>query len=877
MQKKPTILTLFFMLLCLFVLAQTNTKYTLSADTAVNRLASFQRVYIASRTEKKPKIDGKLNDQCWEGANWTGNFIQQIPKQGKNPTQNTLVKILYDDNNIYVAFKCFDKGEIRSILNRRDVDASAGDIVGIAFDSYNDNHTAYEFNLTAAGQKIDMVHLGANNLDYNWDAVWDGKAHVSDTIWTAEMQIPFSQLRFSPGENQVWGVHVWRWIDRNNENDQWKLIPVDAPAMVYLFGDLKGIEGVKPKTNYEFLPYVNSSYSTNTIWNRQNKYGAGLNGKVGLNSGLTLDYAINPDFGQVESDPAVLNLTSYEVFNDEKRPFFLEGNTVLDYSIGSTDMLYYSRRIGHEPSLYSDVVDNLDENQKVDISANVPILSALKLTGKTKKGLSVGVVQSFTAKERATIYCPGFKTDTVVEPFTNFMVGRLKQDFNKGQTVLGGMITSTQRNIKDVQLNFLPKSSTVGGIDFEHNWKNRKYFLDFKGFFSDINGDKEAISGLQLSSVHYYQRPDASHLDYDPERTSLTGTGGFLSGGKRSGRFRAVGTLNWRSPGVDFNDLGYLYQADLIQQIADITYKVNKPKGIVRSYYGQLTQQHEMSWGRETTLDRINLHGFVHFNNLWMMHLNLRSNFNIFDTRELRGGPMLYKGAFNTVQYTLQTNSVKKFYTILGPLFAWSSDDSYKGSSYLLQFQWQISNRFSVMAKTVLSENVDANKFAARATDAEKRVQYFVGEINRKTLSSTLRIEYYISPEISIQYYGNPYSSVGTYTNFRQVINGSARSFNDRYASMKTTVPTPGRYLLTDSGASSYNIKNPDFNYQEFRSNLVGRWEFRPGSTLYLVWTNTRSAYSDQIGQSVWKSFGDIWNVKSENVFMLKLSYWFSL
>ena len=189
------------MLLCLFVLAQTNTKYMLSADTAVNRLASFQRVYIASRTEKKPKIDGKLNDQCWEGANWTGNFIQQIPKQGKNPTQNTLVKILYDDNNIYVAFKCFDKGEIRSILTRRDVDASAGDIVGIAFDSYNDNHTAYEFNLTAAGQKIDMVHLGANNLDYNWDAVWDGKAHVSDTIWTAEMQIPFSQLRFSPGEN----------------------------------------------------------------------------------------------------------------------------------------------------------------------------------------------------------------------------------------------------------------------------------------------------------------------------------------------------------------------------------------------------------------------------------------------------------------------------------------------------------------------------------------------------------------------------------------------------------------------------------------------------------------------------------------------------
>jgi len=877
MQVKPTYVFIILLSLAGSVFAQSPAVYSLSTDTTVNRLAGSLRVYLASKIEKHPKIDGKLNDECWNDGFWSGDFVQQIPKQGKRATQNTLVKIVYDNNNIYVGFKCFDKGEIRSILSRRDVDVSAGDIVGIAFDSYNDKHTAYEFNLTAAGQKIDMVHLGANNLDYNWDAVWDGKTHVSDTIWTAEMQIPFSQLRFSPGEKQVWGVHIWRWIDRNNENDQWKLIPVDAPAMVYLFGDLKGINGIKPKTNYEFLPYVNSSYSTNQYLHSPTKYGVGLNGKVGLNSGLTLDYAINPDFGQVESDPAVLNLTSYEVFNEEKRPFFLEGNTVLDYSIGGSDMLYYSRRIGHEPSLYSDVVDNLEENQTADISANVPILSALKLTGKTKKGLSVGVVQSFTAKESATIYSPTSKMDTVVEPFTNFMVGRLKQDFNKGKTVLGGMLTSTMRSINDSQLNFLPKSSTVGGVDFEHNWKNRKYFVDFKGFFSDVKGDKEAISDLQLSSIHYYQRPDADHLEYNPDRTSLSGWGGYLSGGKRSGRFRAIGTLNWRSPGVDFNDLGYLYQADLIQQIADFTYKVNKPKGILRSYYLQFTQQHEMSWGKETTLDRLNLHGFVHFNNLWMMHLNLRSNFNMFDTRELRGGPMLYKGAYNTVQYTLQTNSVKKFYTILGPLFAWSADDSYKGSSYLLQFQWQINNRFSVMAKTVYSDNIDNNKYAGRVTDAQKKVQYLVAEIDRKTLSSTLRIEYYLSPEISIQYYGNPYVSVGSYNNFRQVADGSARSFNDRYLLLQVSPQANGRYLVSKNGTTLYNIKNPDFNYQEFRSNLVGRWEFRPGSTLYFVWTNTRAAYSSQIGQSVWKSFGGIWNEKSENVFMIKLSYWFSL
>jgi hypothetical protein len=877
MQFTPACFLLLLLLTSSTVFSQTSTEYHLSSDSAVNKLASFHRIYMATRIDKRPHIDGKLNDACWENGVWDGAFIQQIPKQGKHSTQNTLVKILYDENNIYVGFKCFDKGEIRSILSRRDVDVSAGDIVGIAFDSYNDNHTAYEFNLTAAGQKIDMVHLGADNLDYNWDAVWDGKTQVTDSVWTAELQIPFCQLRFSPGEKQVWGVHIWRWIDRNNENDQWKLIPVDAPAMVYLFGDLKGIEGVKPKTNYEFLPYINSSYNTNPALHNPNKYGAGLNGKIGLNSGLTLDYAVNPDFGQVESDPAVLNLTSYEVFNEEKRPFFLEGNTILDYSIGSSDMLYYSRRIGHEPSLYSDITDNLTDNQTVNVASNVPILSALKLTGKTSKGLSVGVVQSFTAKENATIYSPYSKTDTVVEPFSNYMVGRVKQDFNHGSTVLGGMITSTMRSIKDQQLNFLPKSSTVGGIDLEHNWKNRKYYIDFKGFFSDVKGDKEAISDLQLSSVHYYQRPDADHLEYNPDRTNLSGWGGYLSGGKRSGRFRAIGTLNWRSPGIDFNDLGYLYQADLIQQISDFTYKVNKPKGIVRSYYLQLTQQHEMSWARETTLDRVNLHGFVHFNNLWMMHLNIRSNFNIFDTRELRGGPMLYKGAYNTIQYTFQTNAVKKFYMIVGPLIAWSADNSYKGSSYLLQFQWQINNRFSLMAKTVFNDVADDNKYATRITDAEKKVQYLVGRIDRKTLSSTLRIEYYLTPEISIQYYGNPYVSVGNYSKFRQVLEGSSRSFSNRYSELQASLQSNGRYLVSKNGTTLFNIKNPDFNYHEFKSNLVGRWEFRPGSTLYLVWTNTRAAYSDQIGQSAWKSFGNIWNEKSENVFMIKLSYWFSL
>lgn len=872
MPFRPLIFLSFILFGALPSLAQIPDKYSLSSDSTVNRLAGTKRTYTATRILKRPKIDGKLNDACWNEGIWSGGFTQQVPNQGKSPSQNTEIKILYDDNNLYVAFKCYDKGpgEIRSILSRRD--ELAGDIAGIAIDSYHDKQTAYEFNVAASGQKVDLVHLGSYLWDFNWNAVWDGKSQVTDSMWTSEMQIPFSQIRFAPGKEQVWGMHVWRWIDRLNEESQWKLIPIDAPAMVYLFGELKGIEGVNPKTNYEFLPYLSSRFSPNTDLKNKTNFGYGLDGKVGLTSGFTLDYAINPDFGQVEADPAVLNLTSYEVFNEEKRPFFLEGNTILDFSMGD-DMLFYSRRIGHEPSYYPD----LEENQTLSIADNTPILDAIKLTGKTKNGLSVGVVQSITAKENATIYDADSKTKMTVEPFTSFLVGRIKQDFNKGNTVLGGMVTSTLRNIDDEHLNFLTKSALTGGIDFQHNWKKRKYFVDFKGIFSDINGDKTAISRLQLSPVHYYQRTDADYLEYDAESTNLSGWGGLLRGGKQSGKFRAIGSINWRSPGVDFNDVGYLYQADIIEEKVNLKYTVNHPKGIVRGYFIEFEQEHNMSFGLENTLDWLKIHGYLQFNNLWNVHLNIKNYYNIFDTRELRGGPGLFKDAYTAAELYIQSNSVKDFSAGFGPRLGFYSDKISATNYFTAFWKWQLNNRFSISSRTIFDNSIDHHQFVTRFTKFDGDKKYLVGTIDRNTIYSTLRCEYFISPEISLQYYANPYASTGKYSNFREVAEASNKAIDKRYLDLNAYMLTNKDYMLQNPDGSNYTIHNPDFNYQEFRSNLVGRWEFRPGSTLYLVWTNTRAAYSDQLDQTIWKSFGKIWDVKSENVFMVKFSYWFSL
>lgn len=862
----------------IFLFAQSSLTYKLSSDSTVNRFASTQKVYYATRIEKRPKIDGKLNDACWNMGSWSGGFIQQVPNQGKKPSQDTEIKVLYDNNNLYVGFKCYDKGpgKIRPILGRRD--NFAGDIAGIALDSYHDKQTAYEFNVAASGQKVDLVHLGAYKVDENWDAVWDGKAQVYDSIWTSEIQIPFSQIKFAPGKEQVWGMHIWRWIDRLKEESQWKLIPIDAPSMVYLFGELRGIEGVKPKRNYEFLPYLNTRFSPNSGASNKMTYGYGLNGKIGLNSGFTLDYAINPDFGQVEADPSVLNLTSYEVFYDEKRPFFLEGNTVLDYSIGD-DMLYYSRRIGHNP--YTPSALGKVQSTQSSVPDNTTILSALKLTGKTKKGLSLGVVQSLTQKEFASfqdgIYNGNPISKMAVEPFTSYTVGRIKQDFNKANTILGGMVTSTYRNITDPQLKYLAKSSTVAGIDFQHNWKQRKYFVDVKSFFTDIRGDRKAISALQYSPVHNFQRIDADHLEYDTLRTSLSGWGGSLQGGKRSGKLRVVGTFNFRTPGVDLNDVGYLYQADAIKELVNVTYKVSQPKGILQSYYVEAEQEHDWSFGGETTLDRYKLHGFAQFSNLWNVHLNFKGYFNYFDTRELRGNSQIYSGPklFKDncpldVELFVQSNQAKDLFVAFGPRIKSFSDHISKTNYYTTQIRWQISDRFSITSRTIVDFSVDNNEYI-------KNTAYLVGTVNRKTISSTLRFEYFITPEISLQYYGNPYSSVGKFDNFREVADADNKSLDLRYNKLVSLPTTGNTYKLQKDGVTKYQIKNPDFNFQEMNSNLVGRWEFRPGSTLYLVWTNTRSTLSSNLTQSVWNSFGDIFSLKSENVFMVKFSYWFSL
>ena len=842
--------------------------YKLSDDSLVNKIASIKRVYYASRTELKPKIDGKLDDECWQKTgNWDSGFIQQQPHQAAPPSQQTEIKILYDDKYLYFAIICHDNEpeKMNPILGRRDV--NSGDMAGIALDSYNDKQTAFEFNLTAAGQKVDLMHMGEYGWDFEWNAVWDGKTTIGDSAWYAEMRVPFTQIRFSNLDEHIWGMHIWRWIHRYQEESQWKLIPVDAPAMVYIFGELRGIKDIPSKRNFEVMPYVKGKYVTDSESNEN--FGGGVDGKVGITSDFKLDYTVNPDFGQVEADPSVLNLTSYEVFYDEKRPFFLEGKSILEYN-ADNDMLFYSRRIGHAPSYQPDT----DENQTLSMPDNTSIINALKLTGKNKSGFSMGIVNSMTAKEYATISSGDISNKEAVEPFTNYFIGRLKQDFNKGSTTLGGIATSTMRNIKDEQLEFLPEKSLVAGLDFEHNWLNRKYFINVKSFYSKIDGSETAISKLQRSSQHLYQREDADHLDYDSQLTSLQGWGGELNGGKRSGKFRLTGKLDWRSPGVDLNDVGYMRQADYVNEEVNLLYNVNKPKGILLKYYFLLKQEHLWSFGGENLKDFLFSQAKLTFQNYWMLNMTLDRTINEIDTRQLRGGPSLRIDGNTSVVLIFQTNSSKKLVFATRMDFTNFDDKITWRDKYDVSLSWLINNNFTLSAMTGFTNETNNSQYVKQLTVDNKR-EYVVGKIDRQTLFTTLRAEYFITPELSLQYYGSPYASIGKYDSYRKVNQSKSKDLNERY----TPLTIKGDKLVdeNDNELLDFTTENPDFNFQEFRSNFVLRWEYKTGSTFYFVWTNTSSNYEDVYNPSITNTFKNISKLQAQNAFMIKFSYWFSL
>jgi hypothetical protein len=852
-------------------------------DSAVYKTADGKRIYNTQKLAyEKPKIDGVLDDSCWlyEGY-WSGGYKQFLPTEGANPSQKTEVKVLYDNENIYVAIRAYDNEpqKIDRRLGRRD--QIVGDVVGICFDSYYDHRTGFEFDLTAAGSKIDLMLLN-QGWDVNWDAVWYGEVGKEDSAWTAELRIPLSQLRYNKNADQVWGMHAWRWINRNQEEDQWNLMPRDNPGNLYSIGEMHGIKNLPHKGRYEFQPYVLGKIQTSEkeegnpfATGTEPGFSAGLNGKIGLSSNFTLDYTINPDFGQVESDPSVLNLTAYETFYEEKRPFFLEGNNITRVIFNESDLMFYSRRIGGRPSYEPDT----EEGEFLDMPDITTILGALKVTGKSKKGLSVGIIESLTSNEFAIIDSSGDRNKIVSEPLTNYFVGRVQKDINQSNTIVGGMVTATNRQLSHDYLNFMPKEAYTGGLDFQTFWSQKTYYLNFNSVFSHLTGKEQAMIDLQESSSRYYQRPDAYYLNFDSTRTSLSGYGTTLKIGKGSnGKWRYNTSFAYKSPGLEMNDLGYMQLTDRIEQTNFIQYVEDIPKGIFRSYNIMLFEGNYWNTGGQFLNTYLQLSTELTFKNKFFLYAHLLRVSDSYNTSLLRGGPAINTMGFWCNYYYAKTDPSKKLFFELN--FHKHFYDDGKSDIWDIhpEFTYQIFNPLRIWIKFDYSEQVDYLHFISVIEYFTSSEPYAVAQLDQKTSGMTFSIDLCITPEFTIQYYGNPYVSAGKYSNYKQVVNSEATDYDDIFKSIEPVLN--GDYLEVDENGDNtidYTIENPDFNYREFRSNLVARWEFKPGSTFYLVWSQGRVEDTGYEHESIGENYEHIFDIYPDNVFLLKFNYWFSL
>jgi hypothetical protein len=853
-----------------------------------------KKIYNTKFTGTPPSIDGSDNEECWNEVDWGSDFIQMDPEENRPPSQQTSFKILYDDNNLYVFVRAFDSEpeKISRIITRRD--NFIGDRVTVVIDSYFDKQTAFAFTAMASGAKGDeTVTMNGNYWDDSWNPVWYLKTSKDEKGWCAELRIPLNQLRFGNKQEQVWGIQVSRQLYRLEERSAWQFIPKGSPGTIHLFGELHGIRNIKPRKHLELLPYAvakterfEKEEGNPFMDGKSTDFSGGLDGKIGITNDLTVDFTINPDFGQVEADPSEVNITAFETYFSEQRPFFVEGKNIYEFEPNNTitisklagDNLFYSRRIGRYPHYYPQV----SPGEYVEMPDATTILGSAKLSGKTRKGLAIGILESLTSNEKAVIDNSGLRRKEGVEPLTNYFVGRLKKDFNKGETVLGGIITAVNREINDPALFFLPSSAYTGGIDFQHNWKERTYYVAGNMEFSNILGRESAITALQRSSARYYQRPDAGHLEVDSSLTSLSGLGGTVKFGRGSNKkIQFETSLTLRSPGLEFNDIGYMRYSDVIHHATWVAYYIRNPFAIFNNFY--LNTNYWLYWdfsGRLLSANA-NMNFNTQFRNKWRLNGSFTRQGEHISTSMLRGGPSFTVPGELSINMNINSNQSKKIIFNTGFYKGLGDERNYRTSEYWGTLRFLPFNSLSASISPDYSINRTDLQYVSTINLAGEE-KYLFGRLNMKTLALIVRLNYTVNPELSIEYYGQPFVSAGRYNEFKKITNANGSGFSNRYhifAEDEIRFDEVGNSYVVDEngdGTVDYSIPDPNFNFREFRSNLVIRWEYHPGSTLYLVWSQGRTSSGYDGLFSYGNDMKNLFDIVPHNVLLVKLSYWFS-
>jgi hypothetical protein len=843
-------------------------------------------------------------------------FVQQEPVEGAPAEEQTEVRMLFDASAVYIAARMYDSepASIADQLMRRD-GLGQFDNFEVAFDPNLDRRTAYLFWVSAANVQGDLYFFDDNEADLAWDAVWMSAVQRDSLGWTAELRIPLSQMRYqASGDAQRWGVNFFRRRVRSNEHTHFALVSQLQHGVVSQFAVLEGVQIARASRLVEFRPYVlGSSYTAPSAPGDPFFDGsdlvsrAGIDFRYGLGAQFTLDATFNPDFGQVEADPAVINLTAFETRFEERRPFFVEDAQIFNFSLSAGQDLYYSRRIGGRPHGRPP-----PEAESADMPDAATILGAAKVTGRTTSGLSAGALAAVTREETGLASYAGTRaTESFqVEPLTGFGVFRLQQDFNGGASTIGGIATVLGRDLpEDGSFDVLPSAALSAAIDFEHQWDDRTWAVFGYVSTSHVRGDSTAMIRVQRSSNHFFQRPDARRLEVDSSATSLSGVDWRVTLARRRGEHWTGSVwLAETTPEFEINDLGFSRRQEALDGGARLQYREIRPGPLLRSYSTTFSTHQNFShdvlddpwsldsWQRGHVSGQFSLQGEVELLNYWEIetYVNLRTQ--MMDRTATRGGPLMLSPRSQTVELGFHTDRRTSFN--LGPRIAyqWRQQDA----GWWVGLGMEMEFRPSPLVELEVVPSYHRSRTAAQyvtTTDALPYQptfgsRYLFGDIERRELSLEARLDVVFSPTMTLQLFAQPLLSSGDYASYRQLVAPETFDFdvfeegphvlvgqNDVCRNARTCVDTDGRrYFDFDAdGTVDYALEDRDFNVRSLVGNVVFRWEYRPGSTIFLVWQRLQEDEVSVGNFDFGRDLSALVRAPAENVFMVKVNYWFAL
>ena len=817
-------------------------------------------VASAVRAPHAPRIDGRGDDEIWKSAPKFSQFRQYEPRVDADPSFGTEFQVAHDESHIYVFVRMIDPhpDSIMHALTRRDV-RGPSDQVKIIIDSYNDKRSGYEFAVNPDGVKRDYAISNDANEDESWNGVWDVATAVDEQGWTAEFRIPLSQLRYARAASHTFGFGVFRDIERYRERVSWPFFSPMRNGLSSQLGSLTGLSGLSSERRVELTPYVVTRNVQNTLpgarYERDQQVTVGGDLKFGITPNITLDATVNPDFGQVEADPAVVNLTAFETFFSERRPFFVEGTGLYRFQLNcyivvdcsTNEGLFYSRRIGRSPAL-RDLYGNSTTPTSTSIAA------ATKLTGRTSSGLSFGLLDAVTQRVEGT-------GDRTVEPLTNYAVLRAQQDLRGGEAGVSIIATAVNRSLDDITSPFMHREAYATGATFRNRFFNGQYEVAGQLAASMVTGTPSVIHRTQLSSVHYFQQPDDDH-SVDSTRTSLSGHAAQLKFGKYGGGITRFETSIVRqSAGFEVNDIGFLRRADVMDWSTWAALSFREARGIYR--WAQVNGNHWETWNTSGTRleNALNFNGHMGLNNNWDVHLGgtVGKLTPSYCDRCTRGGPIMRQsrtfspwGGFNTDSRRVVSGGmwVNLFF----------GDEGKSHSSSLSPYvNFRVSPQLQINVGSGFSRNRNDSQWFGNFTDSAGVTHYSFAHLNQRTVSMNTRINYTATPDLTFEFYGEPFVATGTYRDIREIsATPDAAKYDERF---QAYTPPPSARTA--------------FKFTQLRTNAVARWEYRPGSTVFLVWAHGRQDDTNQnLRQSWTRDYRDLFGLHPDNTFLIKVAYW---